>query len=216
VRRCAHRIRDWSVWVDGRGTRWTRDESANELRSTQLNVTAGISRKLTPDMLIGVIAGMRISVTTCRASTAISKANGWTLGVYGAWRLVPQVRVDGAVAWSNVNYNGNRRCIELAAVINGTSTGAVTVQPLARSPSVCGRDSSHRVASSSSHPRAFMCWGSDRPRGPTASGSRQAARQFYIGRASVGGKLVLSLAGNSGPQHHALMPASTATIAFQG
>jgi hypothetical protein len=178
--------RDWSVWIDGRGTRWVRDDNTNEVRSTQLNVTAGISRKLTPDALIGLIAGYENFRYDVPGLDGNLKGNGWTVGLYGAWRLAPQVRIDGTVAWSNVNYDGTAGASN-GGVINGTSTGAFTGNRWLASVGVTGVYQSSGVILEPSA-RVYVL-GESQAAWVDSVGLEQAARQFYIGRASVGGKL---------------------------
>ena len=57
--------RESSVWADLRGTGWERDNnSASDLSGNQLNVTSGVGRKLTPDLLVGIVAGYENFDTT--------------------------------------------------------------------------------------------------------------------------------------------------------
>jgi len=151
-----------------------------------LNVTAGISRKLTPDALIGLIAGYENFRYDVPGLDGNLKGNGWTVGLYGAWRLTPQVRVDGTVAWSNVNYDGTAGASN-GGVINGTSTGAFTGNRWLASGGVTGVYQSSGVILEPSA-RVYML-GERQAAWIDSVGLEQAARQFYIGRASVGGKL---------------------------
>lgn len=45
--------RDWLAWVDVRGTEFDRD-ATNDLNGTQVNAVGGVTRRLTPDLLVGV------------------------------------------------------------------------------------------------------------------------------------------------------------------
>src|SRR5262249_54984691 len=48
--------RDWSAWADVRGTGFDQNDAIGS-HGHQLNVTAGVGRKLTPDLLVGAYAG---------------------------------------------------------------------------------------------------------------------------------------------------------------
>src|ERR1700731_4344446 len=48
---------EWSAWADVRGTGFDRDDSSGALHGHQLNLTGGIGRKLTPDILVGLVTG---------------------------------------------------------------------------------------------------------------------------------------------------------------
>ncbi|MBX9840238.1 MAG: autotransporter outer membrane beta-barrel domain-containing protein [Xanthobacteraceae bacterium] len=177
--------RDWSVWVDGRGTRWVNDDGANEVRSTQINVTAGLSRKLGSDALVGLVMGYEDFRYDVASLDGNLKGHGWTAGAYGALRFTPQMRVDGTLAWSKVNYEAIAGSSSTA--INGTASGVFSGDRLLASTGLTGiYPSSGFILEPSA--RIYVLW--ERQAAWTDSlGLEQAAREFTIGRASVGGKL---------------------------
>jgi hypothetical protein len=186
--------RDWSVWVDGRGTRWVNDDGANEVRSTQINVTAGLSRKLGPDALVGLVMGYEDFRYDVASLDGNLKGHGWTVGAYGALRFSPQMRVDGTLAWSKVNYEAIAGISNTA--INGTANGVFSGDRLLASTGLTGiYPSSGFILEPSA--RIYVLW--ERQAAWTDSlGVEQAERELYIGRASVGGKLSYPLPATAG------------------
>jgi hypothetical protein len=170
--------RDWSIWAEGRGTRWSHDEGANEVRSTQINVTAGLSRKLGSDALVGLVMGYEDFRYDVPSLDGNLKGHGWTLGAYGALRFSPQMRVDGTLAWSKVNYDATAGLSSTA--INGTANGVFSGDRLLASTGVTGiYPSSGFILEPSA--RIYVLW--EQQAAWTDSLSvEQAAREFTIGR----------------------------------
>jgi hypothetical protein len=186
--------RDWSIWAEGRGTRWVNDVGANEVRSTQINVTAGLSRKLGPDALVGLVMGYEDFRYDVASLDGNLKGHGWTVGAYGALRFTPQMRVDGMLAWSKVNYDAIAG--QSSNAINGTASGIFSGDRLLASTGLTGiYPSSGFILEPSA--RVYVLW--ERQAAWTDSiGLEQAVREFTIGRASVGGKLSYPLPATAG------------------
>ena len=110
--------REWSLWADVRGSGWNSNNSTADLKGTQVNVTAGLGRKLTPDLLVGVLAGYENFKYDSVSLTGSMKGDGGTIGTYAAWRLAPTLRWDAALAWSSISYDG----------VAGTASGSFTGQ----------------------------------------------------------------------------------------
>jgi hypothetical protein len=186
--------RDWSIWAEGRGTRWIHDEGANEARSTQINVTAGLSRKLGSDALVGLIMGYEDFRYDVPSLDGNLKGHGWTIGAYGALRFTPQMRVDGTLAWSKTNYEAIAGISSSA--INGTANGVFSGDRLLASTGLTGiYPSSGFILEPSA--RVYVLWERQAP-WTDSLGLEQAAREFTIGRASVGGKLAYPLPATAG------------------
>jgi outer membrane autotransporter protein len=164
--------REWVGWGDIRGTNWR----GGDMSGNQLNVLGGITRLLSPDLLLGGAVGyenFRYRVDPVAGSL---DGRGATLAGYGKWRAADRVWLDGAIAYSHINYqaaagaaagsfSGNRWLVSLG--LSGLySLASVTFEPSAR---------------------VFAVW--ERQGGYTDSlGTAQDARNFSTGRASVGGK----------------------------
>jgi hypothetical protein len=84
--------REWSAWADVHGTGWNSNQTSSGLNGNQVNVTAGIGRKLTPDFLVGVVAGYENFKYDVAALTGTMKGDGGTIGGYAAWRILPTLR----------------------------------------------------------------------------------------------------------------------------
>jgi hypothetical protein len=50
--------REWRLWLDVHGTGWTVNDANTDLKGSQVNLTAGLTRMLTPDMLVGGDRGL--------------------------------------------------------------------------------------------------------------------------------------------------------------
>jgi hypothetical protein len=170
--------RTWSAWADLRGTGFDRNSSGADLDGTQVNVTAGLARKLTADTLIGVIGGYENFRYTSDALAGTFKGDGATVGGYAAWRIAPTLRWDAAVAWSRLWYDATA----------GTASGSFTGSRWLGSTGLTGR---HRLADFIAEPSLKVFALREHQAAWTDSlGALQAARDFWAGRVSAGGKLV--------------------------
>lgn len=169
---------EWSMWADLRGTGFDRaDDPAADLHGHQLNLTGGIGRKLTPDLLVGVVAGYENFVFTDNAIAGRASGNGGTIGGYAGWRFAPRWLLDGMFGWSDITYNTSA----------GTAAGSFTGSRWLGSGGLTGDyrlwraifEPSLRVYALTEHEGAWT----------DSLGILQDARTFSIGRASTGGKL---------------------------
>lgn len=169
-------MRDWSAWADLRGTGYDNNTSAGTARGHQVNVTAGLGRRLSPDLLVGVFAGYESSRATLDALASKLDGRGGTIGGYGAWRFAPNWRVDAMLGWSGVNYDA------AAATASGSFNGS-------RWLASGGLTGQYRAGSVVLEPSARI-WGlwEHQDAWTDSLGTAQAARNFSIGRVSAGGK----------------------------
>ena len=79
--------REWLGWLDMRGVSVDRRSTGNDLKGDQINATAGLTRKLTPDFLIGAFGGYEHFDYSSDALNGRLKGDGWTVGSYLGWRL---------------------------------------------------------------------------------------------------------------------------------
>jgi hypothetical protein len=98
--------KEWLLWADVRGTGWNTDPSAGDIRGGQINAIVGLTRKLTPDFLIGVLGGYENFDYTSQTLNGRLKGDGWTVGAYLGWRIWPGVRFNAAVGRSGISYDG--------------------------------------------------------------------------------------------------------------
>jgi hypothetical protein len=97
---------DWQLWADVRGAGWNTDPSAGDIRGGQINAIFGLTRRLTPDFLVGVLGGYENFDYTSQTLNGRLRGDGWTVGGYLGWRILPGVRLDAAVGRSGVGYDG--------------------------------------------------------------------------------------------------------------
>jgi predicted transcriptional regulator len=143
----------WQLWADVRGTGWNTDPSAGDLRGGQINAIAGLTRKLTPDFLVGVLGGYENFGYSSQTLNGRLKGDGWTVGGYLGWRLWPAVRFDAAVGRSVVSYNGvsgtaaasfpGNRWLASAGFTGMYRTQRLEIEPSARVYAIWERDSSY-------------------------------------------------------------------------
>jgi len=172
---------DWSLWADVRGTGFDRTDTGADLHGHQLNLTGGIGRKLTPDLVVGLLAGYENFLFTESAIAGRMTGNGGTVGAYAGWRLASHWRLDGMFGWSDIRYDGTA----------GTASGSFTGSRWLGSGGFTGHyrlwrsifEPSLRVYALTEHEGAFT----------DSLGTLQDARTFSVGRASTGGKLIYPL-----------------------
>jgi uncharacterized repeat protein (TIGR01451 family) len=169
--------KEWLLWADVRGTGWNTDPSAGDIRGGQINVIAGLTRKFTPDFLVGVLGGYENFDYTSQTLNGRLKGDGWTVGGYLGWRIWPAVRFDAAVGRSGISYNGvsgtaaasfpGNRWIASAGVTGTYRTQWLEIEPSGKVYAIWERDSSYI----------------------DSLGTLQADNTFSTGRASTGVKV---------------------------
>jgi hypothetical protein len=110
--------REWLGWIDVRGVSVDRSSIGNDLKGNQVNTLAGITRKFTPDFLVGVFGGYEYFNYTSDALTGRLKGDGWTVGSYLGWQFTPTMRFDLAAARSGIDFNA------MAGTASGTFPGS--------------------------------------------------------------------------------------------
>jgi Bacterial Ig-like domain (group 3)/Autotransporter beta-domain len=143
----------WLLWADVRGTGWNTDPSAGDIRGGQINAIAGLTRKLTPDFLIGVLGGYENFDYTSQTLNGRLKGDGWTVGGYLGWRIWPGARFDAAVGRSGISYDGvsgtaaasfpGNRWLASAALTGTYRTPWLEIEPSAKVYAIWERDSSY-------------------------------------------------------------------------
>lgn len=172
--------REWSAWADIRGTGWKVNDttgSSNDIKGNQLNLTAGLGRKLTPDTLVGLIACYENFKYDVAALAGSLKGSGETIGGYFAQRFATNLRFDAAIGWTDVNYNATA----------GTANGSFIGSRWLASSGLTG-DYKLNVYMIEPSAKVYMLW--ERENGWTDSlGTLQASRNFSAGRTALGAKI---------------------------
>jgi outer membrane autotransporter protein len=173
---------EWRVWADVRGTAFNRGTSGDDLHENQINATAGLTRKLTPNFLVGLLAGYENFDYTSQALGGRLKGDGWAVGGYSAWRFAPHLRLDAAVARAGLNYEG----------VAGTSAATFPGNRWLVSGGVTGTYNWRAVVLEPSA-RLYALW--EREGAYTDNlGTAQAERSFSGGRFSAGTKVTYPIA----------------------
>ncbi|MFB9262433.1 Ig-like domain repeat protein [Bradyrhizobium erythrophlei] len=180
--------REWLGWAEVRGAtldRWGNLNAvpgATVLYGNQVNLLAGLTRKFTPNFLVGVLGGYETFDYRSDALTGRLKGDGWTVGSYVGWKVTQDIRFDAAVAYSGIGYDGTA----------GTAAGSFGGNRWLVTSGLTGTYASHGVLIEPSA-RVYALW--ERESAYTDSlGTQQGARDFSTGRASGGVKLSYPLA----------------------
>jgi Bacterial Ig-like domain (group 3)/Autotransporter beta-domain len=169
---------DWLAWINVRGTDFWRGTFGNDLKGEQVDAIAGLTRRISPNFVVGVLGGYEHFDYSSQAFNGVLKGDGWTVGSYLGWKLSPNLRFDAGGAWSDLlandvsgtaagNFLGTRW------LVNGGLTGTYPWQQFVLEPSA-------RVFALWEHENAYT----------DSLGTLQAARNFETGRASVGVKAI--------------------------
>ncbi len=169
--------RDWLAWIDVRGADFNQNTFGSDLKGVQVNALVGLTHKLTPDFLVGVLGGYEHFDYTSQAYNGVLKGDGWTTGAYLGWRLGPNLRFDAGGAWSDIfaddssglasgNFTGQRW------LATGGLTGTYNWQAVVLEPSA-------RVFALWEHENAYT----------DSLGTLQSEHDFTTGRASGGVKV---------------------------
>jgi hypothetical protein len=169
--------REWLPWAEVRGTGWNTNLQTGDIRGGQTNALVGLTRKLSPDFLVGAFGGYERFDYTSQLLSGRLKGDGWTVGGYLGWRPTPGLRFDAGVARSGINYDG----------VVGTAAGAFPGQRWLASASLIGTikakgfeiEPSARVYALWEHNNNYV----------DSLGTTQGERSFSTGRASVGTKV---------------------------
>lgn len=157
----------------------------SDLKGDQVNATAGLTRKLAPNFLVGAFGGYEHLDYTSDALNSRLKGDGWTVGAYLGWRFAHGLVFNMALARSAIDYNDTSgmaaatfpgsRWLSSAGLTGTYHWQALVVQPSARVYALWEHDSSYT----------------------DSLGTVQPDTNFTAGRASAGTKLSYPFAWTS-------------------
>ena len=165
----------WSAWADLRGTGF--DQSSAGSHEEQINVTGGIGKKLSPDLLVGLFTGYENFSFTMASIAGKMTGDGGTVGTYAAWHYADHWRADAMLGWTDMAYNGT------AGTASGEFHGS-------RWLGAGGFTGTYRYAGFVNEPsaRIYTLW--ERDNAYTDSlGTAQPANNFSASRVSAGDKV---------------------------
>jgi hypothetical protein len=174
--------RDWLGWAEVRGAtldRWSASGAGgtSTLYGNQINVLAGLTRRLAPNFLIGTFGGYEMFDYRSDQLQGRLKGDGWTVGTYLGWKITQTIRFDAAVGYSGIGYDGTA----------GTASGTFNGNRWLVSGGLTGTYESHGLLIEPSA-RVYALWEHENAYTDTL-GTIQSARDFSTGRASGGLKL---------------------------
>jgi outer membrane autotransporter protein len=178
--------RDWLFWIDVRGAGFDRLTStatavgvttaAAPLHGLQVNALMGLTHKITPSFLVGVVGGYENFNFTEQDINGKLTGEGWTVGSYLGWRITPTIRYDLGFTYSGINYNGTA----------GTAQGSFAGQ---RWMVQTGLTGTYKASGFVFEPSAkvYALWENEGAY-IDSLGTQQSSHEFSTGRASAGTK----------------------------
>lgn len=170
--------KEWLAWLDVRGTGWSTSVQAGDIRGGQVNALAGLTRRVTPDFLLGVFGGYETFDYTSQLLNGRLKGEGWTAGGYLGWRLLPGLRFDAGVARSGIGYDGQA----------GTALGTFPGQRWLATLGLTGTYKAVTGLMIEPSAKVYALWEHEDAYTDTL-GIAHAERSFSTGRASAGVKV---------------------------
>ncbi len=186
--------RDWLGWAEISGATlnsWTAPTAVNavptiaSIYGDQINFTAGLTRVLTPNFLVGVLGGWETFDYRSDAIQGRLTGTGWTAGAYAGWKLSSTISLNTGVAYSGIGFDGTA----------GTASGSFAGNRLLITGGVTGNYKSYGFLIEPSA-TVYALWEHENAYTDTL-GTAQAGRDFSAGRASTGVKLAYPFAWTS-------------------
>ena len=181
--------KDWLLWADVSGSgieRWNASAATgqSQLYGAQVNALLGLTRRVTPNFLLGIFGGYENFDYRSTDIGGRLKGDGWTLGTYLGWKLTSSVRFDAAVAYSGIGYDGS------AGLAQGNFDGRRWLVS-------SGFTGTYKALGFDIEPSAkvYVLW-EDETAYTDSLGTLQGDRDFATGRASGGVKLIYPFAWN--------------------
>ncbi|WP_024511771.1 Ig-like domain repeat protein [Bradyrhizobium sp. ARR65] len=183
--------RDWLVWAEIHGAtldRWGTGSGVGTvsgvplLYGNQINVLAGVTRRMLPNLLVGALGGYETFDYRSDALQGRLKGDGWTIGPYLGWMIAQDIRFDAAFTYSGIGYDG----------LAGTASGSFPGHRWLLSAGLTGtyRTSGFLIEPSA---RVYALWEREDAYSDSL-GTLQAPRDFSTGRASAGMKVTYPIA----------------------
>ncbi|HVZ53571.1 MAG TPA: IPT/TIG domain-containing protein, partial [Pseudolabrys sp.] len=169
--------RQWFSWVDVRAVETLRNSASDDFHGYQINAIAGLTRKLTPDLVIGALGGYENFSYSSDTLNGRLNGEGWTLGAYLGWNISKELRLDLGVARSQVDFNASSGMANASFpgnrwLVTGGLTGSLHWQGFDIQPST-------RIYALWEHEGGYI----------DSLGIAQPERNFSGGRASAGTKV---------------------------
>jgi len=179
--------REWLAWAEVRGTGWSTSVQSGDIRGGQVNALVGVTRRVTPDFLLGVFGGYETFDYSSQSLNGTLKGDGWTIGGYLGWRFLPGLRFDASVARSGISYDG----------VAGIAAGSFTGQRWYVSGGLTGTYKTAQGLEIEPSLRAFALWENESGYLDNL-GIQHPERNFSTGRASAGVKFAYPWLWSSG------------------
>jgi plastocyanin len=166
-----------ALWVDVQGSGWNTTTSTSDIKGGQVNGLAGVTHQFMPNVLVGLLGGYETFDYSSDMLAGRLKGNGWTVGGYIGWRIVPGLRFDAGLAHSEVQYSG-------------TAGSASASFPGHRDLASAGLTGIYKLQAFSIEPsaRIYALWQTEKAY-TDSLGTSQGVHEFSTGRVSTGAKI---------------------------
>jgi Bacterial Ig-like domain (group 3) len=169
----------WLSWVDFRDTNVIASSSNGGTGSSQINALAGLTLRIAPDLVTGVLGGYEKFDYIQENLNGQLRGAGWTAGAFLGWRLTQGLRFDVGAAFSEIGFDA-------------TAGNASAKFPADRVLLTTGLTGSYKFSSPfelEPSARVYAQWEREYAYADSL-GTPQADRSFSNGRASTGVKLL--------------------------
>jgi hypothetical protein len=165
----------WLPWIDVRGTGWKTAHTAADIHGGQINALAGLGWKVMPGLLVGAFAGFETFDYRSELLSGRLIGNGWTMGGYLGWSLLPGLRFAAGIGRSSVTYDASAGVAAATIpadrwLVTSALTGTYKINP------------QWEIEPSA---RVFALWEKQEPYTDNL-GTEQSSLSFATGRASTG------------------------------
>ncbi len=174
--------RNWHAWAEARGTGWDTDAAHADITGGQINGLFGITRRLTPNLLVGVLGGYETFDYRSDTLDGRLTGEGWMEGGYLGLRLFQDLRFQAGVTHSDLSYDDRA----------GTAKGSFPGERWIVTSSLSGSYRARNGFGIEPSARVFALW-EHQDAYTDSLGIAQAERTFSTGRASGGGKISYAL-----------------------
>jgi hypothetical protein len=170
--------KEWLPWAEVRGTGWNTNLQNGDIQGGQINALLGLTYRLKENLLIGGFGGYEDFDYTSQLLSGQLKGDGWTIGAYLGWRILPDLYFNAGVARSEISYGATA----------GTAAASFPGARWLATGSLIGKYKITQHLEMEPSAKVYALWERDDAY-IDSLGTSQSNRNFSTGRASLGTKL---------------------------
>ena len=112
----------WNAWTEVSGTRTTDERYGLSNRNTQGNLTLGLDRQITPDIVAGFSLGAQNNHGSGYHGNLRTDSDGVVLGPYAALRLSPAWAADASFSYTRLSSDAEISVLSGSATVQSYAT----------------------------------------------------------------------------------------------